>query len=611
MKFLKKYFIDRIEQLNSLELFLIFLFAGLVLYLNVIFYPFVHDDNVFIVNNIGLGRWDNLGDIFFCHNKFSLDNLGIVNSYYRPMLEVFNKILFVFFGRVAFGYHLANIALHALNAFLAYKLTFFFSRRKFFALAVGILFLVHPVQSEAVCAIAGISNLLSTACCFGSFYFYIRHKDLTGRASISYCIYALLLFLIALLAKESTVILPFLLIAYELFYQKPGTKTCSRIKRFLPVLLFFCVLAGYFMFRKLVLSTAFPDFVGNPYELWLRVRAIPQTVLTYAQVLFFPCGLYYYRSTNLLAVSVYPMIILLAASVVIVRALRHFPDEEKSLAYLGLSWFFIALSPTLNIFPLINEYAFILTSEHFLYFPFLGFALFALIFLRRLISWAFHGKGDRIAAIGFILVVVIFAGAARMQSYYWQGEIPLFMRTLRFEPQFGRVRLLLARAYYLNGDYASAVGEYKKGLAIMEWYLRKAKGTSAEKIYRSFIEEAHFALAQTYEHFGRFDQAISAYQQAQEFDPDNERIYNSLGLAYFQVKKPEEAFRCFQKVLALKPNDIIALNNLAFYYLQKKDFLVAEKTLQQALARDPASELTQRNLEEVLRQKNAVLKSRP
>ena len=128
----------------------------------------------------------------------------------------------------------------------------------------------------------------------------------------------------------------------------------------------------------------------------------------YFQILIFPHGLHYYRSVDILETSVYPALILLSISLFIVRLLSRFPKDEKRLAYFGVSWFFIALMPMMNIVPLINEYSLILTSEHFLYFPFLGFILFALVILRQGLFLIFRNKWRQIASFVFALVALIF-----------------------------------------------------------------------------------------------------------------------------------------------------------------------------------------------------------
>ena len=50
---------------------------------------------------------------------------------------------------------------------------------------------------------------------------------------------------------------------------------------------------------------------------------------------------------------------------------NDWPQARPTLI-LGFGWFLASLFPVLNIVPLINEYSFILTPEHFLYLPIVG-----------------------------------------------------------------------------------------------------------------------------------------------------------------------------------------------------------------------------------------------
>lgn len=611
MNLLNVRLVNWFSRLSALKIFFLFLLFSIGLYSNVISYPFVHDDHIFIVNNLNLSRWDDLSSIFLHPHDFSADIPSVVNSYYRPVLEIINKVLFFFFRETAVGYHFFNILLHAINSFMVYMLVLHFSRRKAFAFATGILFLVHPVQSEAVCAIAGISNLLSSLCCFGSFYFYIRYREEGRQRGSGYLFTTLFLFLLALLTKESVVMFPFLLVAYEFLKSDPVAERKSPGRILLVLALFFCLLAGYFLLRKIVLSSALPNLGASSHELWLRILSIPEAILMYFQILVFPYGLHYYRSIDILRGSIYPSVVLFFLFLFVAKMMQKLSKDDQCLAFFGLAWFFIALFPTMNIVPIINEYSNILTAEHFLYFPIVGFILFLLVVLRWVSERIFKEKGTQVAVISVIAAVLGLSILTRVQSHYWQGDVALFQRTLYFHPNFGRVRLFLAKAYYQKGDYSQAIEEYKKGLSVMEGYLNKTKGTSAEGVYRLFIKEIYFELAQCYDGLGRFSEAIYTYWQAQEFDPKDVGIYNSLGVDYLQTKEPDEAAICFKKALELKPKDVSLLNNLAFCYLEKRNFEQAQKTLEEALRIDSSSELTKKNLAEILKAKNSIASPKP
>ena len=170
MKSLKDLFIRTSVSLSPWQVFPFLLVIALLLYGNVLSYPFVHDDYVFIVNNADIGRWDNLSDVFLGPAQAVALDQNNVNTYYRPLLDIVNRFLFLLFGGVPRGYHLANILLHVFNSLWVFGILRSIALSRFMALACSILFLVHPVQSEAVCAIAGISNLLLSFFFFACFF---------------------------------------------------------------------------------------------------------------------------------------------------------------------------------------------------------------------------------------------------------------------------------------------------------------------------------------------------------------------------------------------------------------------------------------------------------
>jgi len=577
---------------------------GLLLYGHVIEYPFVHDDYVFIVGNLDIARWDHLKNIFL-NPSFSLpDNQGVVNSYYRPILDVVNKGLFLVFERIPRGYHFFNVLLHITNSIFIYWLAWHFSRRKLFAFCVSLFFLIHPVQTEAVCAVAGVSNLLSTFFCCASFILYIKRGARYSAPERSVLLFlSLASFLLGLLTKESTLALPFVIVLYEIILGDLETKKKDRLGRILSIASFFGVMAGYILFRHFIVRQMLPDITLNVSELWLRLFSIPGTLLMYMRILVFPVDLHYYRSVDILRFSIGPLFILGALLISTVVLLMRFPFKEKRLAYFGLGSFILTLSPMLNIVPLINEYSLILTAEHFLYFPCVGFFVLIFVLFEQACRVIFKDQAKAILNIVVIFISVVLFFAAKEQTRYWKGEVPLFERTLYFHPSFGRVRILLARAYYFERRYQAAAKEYIKAISIIEDYFQKTKGQKAQGTYRLLLKESYFELAHCYEALGQVVQAIDSYQKAQEMDPTDSRIYNNMGIGYLYLGGLEQAAACFQKAISFDPENAMALNNLAFYYLQTGNLEMAEGVARKVLSLDPGSVSAQKNLEEILKAK--------
>ncbi len=584
------------ERLTFSKAIIILLVLGCLIYGGTLRNPFVHDDFVFIVGNPDIGRWDDLKDIFFKPSRFG-ESHTIINQYYRPVLDIFCKIQYMIFSFNPAGYHLTNLIFHILNSLLVYWIFVFFIKNKKLSLVGASIFLVHPVQTEAVCAIAGISNLLLTFFCLLSFIFYI--KACQSRANLNFYLryaFSLVIFSVVLFLKERAVIFPFLILFFESYVYNSQSNIKFLLRRFLYSIPFFVVLIGHFVFREFALGKAFPQFFSNPQELILRVISIPKAILVYFKILIFPIDLHYYRSLNILDYSVYPSIALLLLIVVFLFILRLLSKQNRRIFYFGVGWFFISLLPILNIVPLINEYSFISAAEHFLYFPLVGFIL-ALLAILKEIKEKFSSKYfSRISSLFSIIIIFLFSILTIRQGDYWKGEIPLFERTLVFQKDFGRVRILLARAYYFGRNYDKAIEEYHKALEIMHGYVFRVKGTQMEKFYLSFVKEIYFDLAHCYENKGDFHIAIEEYQKCLIIDPFDSKILGNIGTAYFYLERIDEAISYHEKALKIDPQDILALNNLAICYIQRNEFKKAEEILQHVLTLDPNLVSAQKNL---------------
>ena len=144
-------------QPRPLLLYLALVAAGLIAFANAVGHPFVHDDLFLIVED----------------NDFSLRNIFLYPSifqkllpgmkpYYRPLLSLVYTFEFRVFHLQAFFYHFVNILVHIANGLLLLTLLRRLTDKDVLSWLVALVFVVHPVQSEAVASVAGLSNLLFT-----------------------------------------------------------------------------------------------------------------------------------------------------------------------------------------------------------------------------------------------------------------------------------------------------------------------------------------------------------------------------------------------------------------------------------------------------------------
>lgn len=542
-------------QFNLTQIFFVFLLSGLIAYSNAINHPFVHDDVVFIAQNPTISQF-NAREIFQ-PKKTGGPAAGLVNVYYRPLMELVYRIEYQLFGLKAFAYHLFNILIHSLNAFLLYLLLLkIFPARHNLNFLTALIFLVHPLQTEAVACISGISNLCLALMMFSGFLLYIKSRD--QNTSGAYAGSLVLLFLGGFI-KEQMIVLPVLVLLYELIFFR------RKDRRYARVLGLFLVLAGYFLFRKLVLGTGLPGIIDPAGEYMLRFMAIPRSVLMYLSIILVPVNLHYYRSLDVLQPNTAAWIglcVVLAGTLLII--LRCRTQQKKALLF-GAGWFVITLFPVLNIVPLVNEYSTILNFEHFLYLPMIGVMMMLIAFFEYFVVSKFNLPLKAAAVTGAVLVLVCVSLTLK-QNTYWRSEIDLFTRALKYQ-ESGRLRILLGKAYYFKGDYPRAVAEYELAHAIMQGYVQKAHPAHVKEFYRGYVKGIYFDLAHCYESLQNNGEAVKMYQLALSIDPRDTALYNNLAVVYIRENKIDLAVRELEKAFAIDPDHPLTKQNLAYCYM--------------------------------------------
>ena len=130
--------------------------------------------------------------------------LGTTAQYYPLIYSIFWVEHFVW-GDDTLGYHLLNIVLHLVSAFLLLRIL----RRLEIpgAQLAVILFTLHPVQVESVAWITELKNTLSGAFFFASGFSYLHFRMEERKRWMFYAL-ALGLFVLGLLSKTVISVLP-------------------------------------------------------------------------------------------------------------------------------------------------------------------------------------------------------------------------------------------------------------------------------------------------------------------------------------------------------------------------------------------------------------------
>jgi len=168
----------------------------------------------FIMDDLKLVQWD---------NPIVNGKLGPGSIWFRADFPLSTLALWLQWKAWAsnpLGYHIVNIVLHALSAFLVWQVLIRLQVRG--AWVAAVFFVVHPVCVSTVARIAEIKNTLSLPFFLLSFWAYLGYErtilyapnQAEGKkgAGAFYYTLSLLAFVLSLLAKPSVVMLPVVLL---------------------------------------------------------------------------------------------------------------------------------------------------------------------------------------------------------------------------------------------------------------------------------------------------------------------------------------------------------------------------------------------------------------
>ena len=141
-------------------LILVLIVVGFSVYAFNLNNPLFWDDTDWIVNNpfVHSFSWDNI------RNWFTQNILAGINqssNYYRPFLLFTFALNYILGGENSVGYHLLSNSLHVANAVLIFLLLSYVFKNKFVPFWISLIWLVHPLQTEAVTYISGRGDPLN------------------------------------------------------------------------------------------------------------------------------------------------------------------------------------------------------------------------------------------------------------------------------------------------------------------------------------------------------------------------------------------------------------------------------------------------------------------
>ena len=580
-----------------LLLFALITVLPLLIYLNSLGNTFVYDDYLTITNNYFIREWRYLS-AFFSQKYFSISN----ELTYRPVVTLSYFVDYAVWQLRPCGYHLTNLIIHTLNVYLVYFAAYYLFKNRTTAFISCLLFSIHPIFSEAVNAVSYREDLLSASFLLVAFILFIKYNESTNRRYfIIWHALSLLTYLLAMLSKETAFVLPFLILCYDLIFQKNHILNFrNRIRRLVANYAGYITIGGFYLFLRFYLFRNPGESVGYPgNSVFVNFIMMTKVLGYYVKLLFIPAPLnadyvvpLTFSPTD--AAFIISIILLIITAILLVKKCRL-----SRVWIFSTIWFFVTLLPVLNIIPINN-----IMAERYLYIPGIGFIMLLGSILTHRISE--HGiyKLFRIGLIAIVFPLFIWSTVSR--NRVWLNEFTFSTETIRRSPASFRVYNDLGFFCYLNGSIDAAIQAFKDSIRI-RYDQPKAhcnlgaayslKGLSDEAIeelkvaiqLRNQYPEAHNNLGILYKRKGMLNEAVNEYIEALKFNPYYADAHNNLGSALIDQGRLDEALSEIEKAVKIRRNFTLAHYNIAVIYFKKGQINEAYNKLLEAYQLDPTN----------------------
>ncbi|MEW6617591.1 MAG: tetratricopeptide repeat protein [Patescibacteria group bacterium] len=441
---------------------------GIGIYANSFSNQMFWDDNDGIINNVYVKNFE--------IKKFFTENLiagaGFQSNYWRPILLITYASEWKLWGDWTPGYHITNTLIHILNAILLFFLLAYISKDFFFRVFPSLIFLIHPLQTEAITYVSGRGDPLSFFFILLGILFYTKYRNKTEEKKSAYFyLGALFVFILALFTKERAVIFPAYLILFELWYwykEKINFKKFIKklVVSLLPFILIACI---YLLLRGTALNfqNTFNIYnIETQYTTSIFTRTITflKTIPSYIELYVFPKTLFMERSETVSYAETFfdPLVLIGICITLILIFLSLFKLKENPKYAFGTLFLFIAFFPASGIFIPVAG----IIYEHYMYAPIIGIS----IILGLLIADFVKKYGEKtiytLGIIIFIAWITFLSGRTIMRNAEWRDPITFYEQTTNHVSTSLRVWNNLGMAYADKKMNEKAIVAYSKAIAL-------------------------------------------------------------------------------------------------------------------------------------------------
>ncbi|GAB4295950.1 MAG: hypothetical protein Kow0068_20450 [Marinilabiliales bacterium] len=498
---------------------------------------------------------------------------------------------------------------------------------------ISVLFLAHPIHTEAVANIKGRDEIMTLLGSLLALWYTIKYLDFKKT---KYLLFSSISLFLGLLSKENAI--TFLALIPLTVYYFTNYKFKEILKSLWPLLIasgLFLLIRGNILgvgvshkeIAKEIMNNPFlnPD-TGQEYGFVIKMATIFITLLMYIKLLFFPVNLtydYYPYQIKISdwsnPVSIISLIIYLALGAYAVYSLL----KRKNLIGYGIWFYLIPLSVVSNIVFPVGTFM----NERFVFISSIGYCIIIAYILIEIINRIVKSpkNANSIIIIIFGAIVFLYGFKTIDRNKAWKNDYTLFTNDVEISTNSAKsnssaggkiteevVKLKEIRAQAQSVDEvlsridketlltkkekeefykAKNLDELKSLMQTKENEMIKKAVKYLEKsvsIHPKYVD-ALLLLGNAYYHDGKnYPKLVDAYLKILEINPNYDRVYKNLIIVFGVCEDVDFKIETWKKIEKINPARPEVYHQLGILYGQfKNDLTTSIKYLEKAKSLQP------------------------
>jgi len=562
---------DRIRDWAAARLglpLLVIVLAGLLVYSNNYQGEFIFDDFPAIVDNSAVKDLASIRPLLR-----PVPDGGPLAG--RPVVALSMALNYAIGGLEVWGYHLVNNLIHIMAALTLFGLVRstlllpcfagrFGDKANCYGLAVALLWMLHPLQTEAVNYITqrtemlvGLFYLLTIFCAVNAFRSTRPQRWYT--ASVTACA-------LGMASKEVMASAPLLVLLYDRLFAAGSFAGALRQRRgYYAALAGTWLVVGFYQLDNPRADSVLYDQIGLSVLDYFRTQMT--IVVHYLRLSLWPTPLVLDSQDWPIAreFSV-PLVATLLAVAGFCWGTVWGTLRGKWWSILG-AWFICILAPSSSFIPIVTE----IVAERRMYLPLAAvvvLAVFCAESLLRRIAVLFNMPGNAVKvslSLALALILVVFSNITYARNAQYRTAVSIWTDSVAKRPGNSRAQENLGKALMVEGRYAEALPHFREAIRLFPEYQP-----------RTDLAEIHSSLGACLSQLGMVRESMQMFRVSVELNPEDNLNYYLLGNAYLRLNDRKNASQAFARSIDLDPAFPPAHGNLGLILMEEGNLAGAE-----------------------------------